>query len=293
MAREESEEFEVIFVGEEDRNEEAVTFVYNELGDDETLVAVAGFDFETKVLAITDERVLITGGDDGAGSLVLSVDHDDISFMTRDGRTLIIETRLGEEHRFRFGEDETVEEIVEIVEAVVPAEEEEPETPQSGLEDGNKHSIAERVRFWEEQDKINQELIPRVIRQNELLTEHIAEHDNLPEVAGEAIGQALAGAREEQRQQYQAALKAAERQFAERAEVISQTLADAREEQRKQYQAALDMAKDELRNDAQVSLEQTLAALRQETDRTRNTHILIAAVIGIISITALIVSLVT
>ena len=34
--------------------------------------------------------------------------------------------------------------------------------------------IADRVRFWEEQDKINQELIPRVIRQHELLTAHIA-----------------------------------------------------------------------------------------------------------------------
>ena len=62
-------------------------------------------------------------------------------------------------------------------------------------------SIAEKVRFWEEQDKINQELIPRVIRQNELLTKHIAEHDNLPEVAGNAISQAFAGAREEPRQQ--------------------------------------------------------------------------------------------
>ena len=38
-------------------------------------------------------------------------------------------------------------------------------------------SIAERVKFWEEQDKINQELIPRVIRQHELLTGHIADHE--------------------------------------------------------------------------------------------------------------------
>ena len=67
-------------------------------------------------------------------------------------------------------------------------------------------SIAEKVRFWEGQDKINQELIPRVIRQNELLTKHIAEHDSLPEVAGNAISQAIAGAREEQRQQYEATL---------------------------------------------------------------------------------------
>jgi hypothetical protein len=70
-------------------------------------------------------------------------------------------------------------------------------------------SITDRIRFWEEQDKINQELIPRVIHQNELLTKHIAEHDSLPEVAGRAIGEALAGAREEQRQQYEATLEQA------------------------------------------------------------------------------------
>ena len=33
-------------------------------------------------------------------------------------------------------------------------------------------SIGERVHFWEQQDRINQELIPRVIRQSELLTAH-------------------------------------------------------------------------------------------------------------------------
>ena len=61
--------------------------------------------------------------------------------------------------------------------------------------------IADRVRFWEEQDKINQELIPRVIRQHELLTAHIADHENLPLVAGNAISEAL--------ERYDAALDAA------------------------------------------------------------------------------------
>ena len=65
--------------------------------------------------------------------------------------------------------------------------------------------IAERVKFWEEQDRINQELIPRVIRQHELLTGHIADHENLPLVAGNAISEALAEAREEQSQQLAAA----------------------------------------------------------------------------------------
>ena len=37
--------------------------------------------------------------------------------------------------------------------------------------------IAEKVRFWEEQDRINRELIPRVIKQYELLTAHVGGHE--------------------------------------------------------------------------------------------------------------------
>ena len=73
--------------------------------------------------------------------------------------------------------------------------------------------ISERVRFWEEQDTINQELIPRVIRQHELLTEHIGEHESLPAVVANAVQQAVAGAREEQRQLYDAALESAQSGF--------------------------------------------------------------------------------
>ena len=72
--------------------------------------------------------------------------------------------------------------------------------------------IADRVRFWEEQDKINQELIPRVIRQHELLTAYIADHENLPLIAGNAISQALAEAREEQQRHYDAALEVAKQE---------------------------------------------------------------------------------
>ena len=87
--------------------------------------------------------------------------------------------------------------------------------------------IADRVRFWEEQDKINQELIPRVIRQHELITAHIADHENLPLVAGNAISEALAEAREEQRRFYEAALEV------------------AKQEQQQQYDAALEASKQE------------------------------------------------
>ena len=37
--------------------------------------------------------------------------------------------------------------------------------------------IAAKVRFWEEQDRINQELIPRVVKQHELFTAHIEGHE--------------------------------------------------------------------------------------------------------------------
>jgi hypothetical protein len=38
--------------------------------------------------------------------------------------------------------------------------------------------IADKVRFWEEQDRINKALIPRVIRINDLFTEHIFGHQD-------------------------------------------------------------------------------------------------------------------
>ena len=38
--------------------------------------------------------------------------------------------------------------------------------------------IAEKVKFWEEQDRINQELIPRVIKLHEVLTTHVEGHDS-------------------------------------------------------------------------------------------------------------------
>lgn len=51
--------------------------------------------------------------------------------------------------------------------------------------------IAKRVRFWEEQERINQVLVPKVIRQHELLTKHIEEHDNLHERFRREISTAL------------------------------------------------------------------------------------------------------
>ncbi len=48
--------------------------------------------------------------------------------------------------------------------------------------------IAERVKFWEEQDRINRELIPRVIKGHELLTRHIESHEDGDSLARGQIG---------------------------------------------------------------------------------------------------------
>lgn len=73
----------------------------------------------------------------------------------------------------------------------------------------SQKSIDEKVLFWEQQDKINQELIPRVICQSELLARHIKDHENLPDFVARAVQAALAEARDEQRSQHEAALAAA------------------------------------------------------------------------------------
>ena len=69
--------------------------------------------------------------------------------------------------------------------------------------------ISERVRFWEEQDRINQELIPRVIRQHELLTQHIGEHEHMPTTLANAVEEGLARGRSELQERYDAALESA------------------------------------------------------------------------------------
>ena len=114
MAATEDEEPQIIIAGDDELNEEAVAHINRTLKNDETPVAAAGFDFERKVLVITDQRVLITA----ENGVALILNHDDIDQMRRDGRTLIIKARSGSEYRYRFGTDDTVEELAEIAEAV-------------------------------------------------------------------------------------------------------------------------------------------------------------------------------
>ena len=148
--------------------------------------------------------------------------------------------------------------------------------------------IADRVRFWEEQDKINQELIPRVIRQHELLTGHIADHENLPLIAGNAIREALSEAREEQQRHYDAALEVAKEKQQQQYE---ETLEVAKQEQQQQYDTALDAAKTAINDEAQANLERAVTTLGQEWRKTRNILIGITAASGVIAVAAVIVGI--
>ncbi|MCY3748534.1 MAG: hypothetical protein OXG64_04480 [Chloroflexi bacterium] len=99
-----------------------------------------------------------------------------------------------------------------------------------------QRSIGERVRFWEEQEKINQVLIDRLIRLNKLLSDHIKNHESLPEVADQAVRQALADARVEQQEQYRSII---ENLSATYRDSVHTLLAEERTRQRQQYEHAL------------------------------------------------------
>ena len=149
--------------------------------------------------------------------------------------------------------------------------------------------IAERVKFWEEQDRINQELIPRVIRQHELLTSHIADHENLPLIAGNAISEALAEAREEQSQQLAAARAEREEQGRQHEAELAAVRTE-RAEQNRRHEAELAATKAD-REEQDRQYQASLAALQGQTLKVRNLVIGVSAGAAVISIAAIVVAI--
>ena len=289
-------ETQTVYIGDEDLNEEAMDQIRSLLKEDETAVAAAGFDFETKVLFVTDQRVLIADAFEG---LVLELSRGDIYSARGEGRTLTIRDNIGKLHRHRFGNEQTVRELIDFVNQEKRQAE---DTASMGEGSGNEVAqetgwrsraedldesvpIADRVRFWEEQDRINQELIPRVIRQHELLTAHVADHENLPLVASNAISEALAEAREEQRQLYDAALEAAKQDMRQQ---YDSALDAAKKEHREQYDESLDTAKTAIESEARTNLDRTLSTLNREWHKTRNVLVGISAAAVAIAIIAIV-----
>ncbi len=209
-------------------------------------------------------ELLSTGwfGSGGFEHIDLTVDNLDNTAQKLKNADVDVEfyqdEKTGETLASLYDPDEEVQIILsslaENAETQIPLSAEETESIDGNTE---RPSIGEKVRFWEEQDRINQELIPRVIRQNELLTQHIAEHDNLQQILSDTIQKALS----EQAQQYESALDIAQKQLNEIHEQITQK-----------------------------ALSEQVEILRQEARQTRNRLTAIAAGSAIIAITALIVS---
>ena len=251
-------------LGDEGLDEGALSAILASVPQSHRILVCSGFDFESMVIAVTDQSVIICNSE---GETELARLYRNISSMSGDGRTLVINTVDQETHRYRMGKAEVVRELAGIMRKQKAESRSFGETgsdenagdTMGEMDTEENVGIGERVKFWEEQDRINQELVPRVIRQHELLTAHIADHENLPLIAGNAISEAMAEAREEQRLQHEAELAAVKSEG---------------EAQRRQYQAGL-------------------ASLQREARNMRNLMIGIASAAAVISIAAAIVAIAT
>ena len=254
-------------LGNETPNGEACRQISQMLDGNESIEAYLAFDFGSKVMALTSDRLIVADRDGDwiywgyqAIAGLPEPNHD---------REIVIRDNDGDETTFRVG-DASVAAFVRQELHYLTSGYAQDGFVQDDAEDGSAVGIAERVRFWEEQDKINQELIPRVIRQHELLTQHIGEHDNLPAVVSQAVAQALSKTRADLEQRYSAV--AAET----KAEIARQAQADKADlEQR--YAAALEAATGEIAAQAQADLEQAVSSVKQEGRRGRTLLIAIAA----------------
>ncbi len=130
-----------------------------------------------------------------------------------------------------------------------------------------QRSIAERVQFWEEQDKINQEVIPRMIRQHEILAQHLHNHPDVPQISA-VVDRALAGASRELRREYDDALASAEQRweadFRKQRIYYQEANASNSRECQQTLQAALSTESSNLRSYCQAELHQAIAYIRQD-----------------------------
>lgn len=261
-------------------------------GEDERVIVYSGFDYESKVIAVSSQRVLIAHKEQG---IELASPLRALSSVRRDGRTLILNVSNNQEYKYRMGNDEVVQDLVDEITtaksqsqsaattlksgkanpATTPSHSADAAVDKSNLE---QPGIAERVKFWQEQDKINQELIPRVIRQHELLTTHIKDHETLPQVAADAARQSVAQAMEETNRQLETA--SAER------EELSRKLEQAIAQQEKQAQE-LEQAKAEREDQQRQHEKQTADTKRQNRRMMLLTGITITGVTIAIALAAI------
>lgn len=268
-------------IGDEDSNTVGLAAIHDFISNTgDQILHHTTFNFGAKVMALTLQGIILADtdetDDDGNPSLafatygelrrVADTDHDrEITLIFNDGY----------EDTFRMGNAQTVSQLKGLIRTYRSSflSTGDPELWTVDYDDHDKVNddpeieapgIAERVRFWEEQDRINQALIPRVIRQSQLLTKHIAEHDDLPQLVGRVVVDALA----EQAKQYDAALQEATTNLNA---VHAEALRQANAEQSQKYEASI-------------------ASVQQEARRTRNRLTAIAASAVAVAVAAVIIA---
>ena len=267
-------------IGDEDSNTVGLAAIHDFISNTgDQILHHTTFDFGAKVMALTLQGIILADTDetdDDGNPSIIGATYGELLGVEGTGHDREIKLILddGAELTYRMGDAQTVAQLKNLI-TTYRSNFLSHGDPQLWTADGDEYAeiddpgievpgIAEKVRFWEEQDRINQTLIPRVIHQNELLAKHIAEHDDLPQLVGRVVADALA----EQARQYDAALEEA---TARLNTAYVQALQAANAEQEKRYESAIDK-------------------VRQESGRTRNRLTAIAAGAVAVGVAAVIIA---
>ena len=292
-------------LGDEDAGDGVLEFIRRFIAEtDDRILHHTTFDYGWKTMALTLQGIILTDAvepdDDGNPSVTCATYGDIVSIEdTGHDREIRIRFHGGNALTHRMGNAQTVDQLKRAMRSYQNQflsngdpqlwgtdDETQDDDSRTNSErgsdprtDGEPPPISERVRFWEEQDRINQALIPRVIRQNELLAKHIAEHDDLPELIGRVISDALS----EQATLYNAAM---ERAATEMKAAYAQELDKTARELEAQYAEALEKANSE----QMEAYEDAISTVQQESGRTRKWAITLAAVAIGVAATAIIIA---
>lgn len=270
-----------IKIGDEDSNTVGLAAIQDFISNTgDRILHHTTFNFGAKVMALTLQGIILADtdetDDDDKPSVAVAT-YGELLGVEDTGHDREIKLILndGVELTYRMGNAQTVAQLKNLI-RTYRADFSSLGDPELWTADDDDYDqvgddpeieapgIAEKVRFWEEQDRINQALIPRVIRQSELLTKHIAEHDDLPQLVGRVVVDALA----EQAKRHDAALQEATTHLNA---VHAEALRQANVEQSQKYEASI-------------------ASVQQQSRRTRNRLTAIAAAAVAVAVAAVIIA---
>ena len=202
----------------EETNEVGLSAVLDFIaGTDDMVLHHATFDFGSKVLALTFQGLILADcekGDDDLAEIDVATYGDLIGVEgTGHDREIRLVSRDTDDAIYRMGDSDTIRRLKSLISSYhnqflsngdphlwdgIQQEISDPlVSEEDSPSDEGKIPIGERVRFWQEQDRLNQAVVPRLIAQGELLSQHVVEHENLPRVVSDAVQSALS--RQQQR----------------------------------------------------------------------------------------------